>query len=45
MKNTNLITKVEIKGLERFKELIEELNSLELKVVVNEVKLEENVDK
>lgn len=38
MKNINLITKVEIKGLERLKELIEELNNLELEVVVHQVK-------
>ncbi|MDA2124281.1 hypothetical protein PDM82_25620 [Bacillus cereus] len=42
MKNTNLITKVEIKGLERLKELVEELNNLELEVVVHEVKQEED---
>ncbi|MEY6553493.1 hypothetical protein AB8Q00_23985 [Bacillus cereus] len=45
MKNINLITKVKIKGLERLKELIDELNNLELEVVVHEVKLEENIDK
>lgn len=38
MKNINLITKVEIKGLERLKELIEELNNLELEIVVHQVK-------
>ncbi|EAL12068.1 hypothetical protein protein [Bacillus cereus G9241] len=42
MKNTNLITKIEIKGLERLKELVEELNNLELEVVVHEVKQEED---
>ncbi|CAM4058804.1 hypothetical protein [Bacillus albus] len=45
MKNTNLITQVEIKGLERLKKLIEELNNLELEIVVHEVKPEKNVDK
>ncbi|MED0991941.1 MULTISPECIES: hypothetical protein [Bacillus cereus group] len=45
MKNTNLITKAEIKGLERLKELIEELNNLELEIVVHEVKPEKNVVK
>lgn len=42
MKNTNLTAKVEVKGLERFKELVEELNNLELEVVVHEVKQEED---
>ncbi|MEQ5975458.1 hypothetical protein U2I57_05565 [Bacillus cereus] len=45
MKNINLITKVEIKGLERLKELIEELNNLELEIVVHEVKQKKNVRK
>ncbi|WP_176523240.1 hypothetical protein [Bacillus wiedmannii] len=45
MKNINLITQVEIKGLERLKELIEELNNLELEIVVHEVKPEKSVDK
>ncbi|WP_179879441.1 hypothetical protein [Bacillus thuringiensis] len=45
MKNINLITKVEIKGLERLEELIEELNNLELEIVVHEVKQKKNVRK
>ncbi|WP_176541786.1 hypothetical protein [Bacillus cereus] len=45
MKNINLIEKVKIKGLERLKELIDELNNLELEVVVHELKSEENIDK
>ncbi|WP_264192066.1 MULTISPECIES: hypothetical protein [Bacillus cereus group] len=40
MKNTNLITKVEIRGLERLKELIEELNNIEIEIVIHEVKPE-----
>lgn len=42
MKNTNLTAKIEIKGLDRVKELLEELNDLELEVVVHEVKQEED---
>ncbi|MDA2440079.1 hypothetical protein PDN50_28220 [Bacillus cereus] len=42
MKNTNLTAKVEVKGLERLKELVEELNNLELEVVVHEVKQEQD---
>ncbi|MET3202621.1 UNVERIFIED_ORG: hypothetical protein ABID75_005607 [Bacillus proteolyticus] len=42
IKNTNLTAKVEIKGLERLKALVEELNNLELEVVVHEVKQEED---
>lgn len=42
MKNTNLTAKVEVKGLERLKELVEELNNLELEVVVHEAKQEQD---
>ncbi|EEM21031.1 hypothetical protein ABEX41_08610 [Bacillus tropicus] len=40
MKNINLVTRIEIKGLERFKELVEALNNLEFEIVVHEVKQE-----
>ncbi|WP_353052382.1 hypothetical protein [Bacillus thuringiensis] len=42
MKNTNLTTKIEIKGLDRAKELLEELNNLELEVVVYSVEKDED---
>lgn len=37
MKNTNLAVKIEIKGFDRAKELLEELNNLKLEVVVHSV--------
>ncbi|WP_179863639.1 hypothetical protein [Bacillus pseudomycoides] len=37
MKNMNLTAKIEIKGLDRAKELLEELNNLKLEVAVHSV--------
>ncbi|MEH7460103.1 MULTISPECIES: hypothetical protein [Bacillus] len=45
MKNTNLTAKIEIKGLDRAKDLLEELNSLELKVVVHSVDQDKGKDR